>query len=180
VRALRRFSLALACGLSLAACGITAPTRGPGYAELDLPRAGLRRDTSISIGPRVLGFAARHANEGPETRAMLEAIEGIRIRVYRVEKDARLSWLTEQVSRGAARLQAGAWEPVMRAVDEESVVHMLIRRNAQDDLLGLALVSVDPEELVFINVMGNLNPDVLRAISDNSRLADSAPVPAAP
>ena len=34
-----------------------------------------------------------------------------------------------------------------------------------EELLGLALVSLDREELVFINVMGRLSTDVLRELS---------------
>lgn len=176
---LPRTVLLLAALLALGACGITAPNRGPGYADIDLPRAGLTRDTSISIGPRVLGFAARHADEGPEIQAMLEALNGVRVRVYRVDDDAQLSRLHEQVTQNADHLRESAWQPVMRVVETDSVVHMLVLEE-NEDLLGLALVSLDREELVFINVMGRLSPDILRELSATAALTtvDEATAPA--
>ncbi|MEE4108838.1 MAG: DUF4252 domain-containing protein [Halieaceae bacterium] len=169
MKSLHGVVLLLAAFLALGACGITAPNRGPGYADMDLPRSGLTRDTSLSIGPRVLGFAARHANEGPETRAMLEALEGVRVRVYRVDDDAQLSRLHEQVTLNADRLQERAWQPVLRVVETDLVLHMLVLQD-NEELLGLALVSLDREELVFINVMGRLSPDILRELSTAAAL----------
>ena len=65
--------LAVALSLSLTACGITAPRSSDGYADLD--SLGLRdtdRVISLSIGPALLGFAARHIDDDePEVRELL-------------------------------------------------------------------------------------------------------------
>lgn len=123
----------------------------------------------------MLGFAARNANEGPETRAMLEAIDGVRVRVYRIDEDTRLSWLRDHVNRSTERLEGERWKPAMRVVDEDTVLHVLIRKAEDDSILGLALVSVDEEELVFVNVMGRLSPEVLMQIPASFAEVDHGP-----
>jgi hypothetical protein len=150
----------------LGGCGVTASSQNPGYADIEVPRgAGLTRDTSISIGPMLLGLASRHANEGPETRALLEAIDGVRVRVYRVEENSRRSWLENSLEDSADRLRDQDWQPVMRVKEADSRVHMLVRED-RGQLLGLALISLDDEELVVVNIMGRIEPDMLEDLAD--------------
>ncbi|MEE4277936.1 MAG: DUF4252 domain-containing protein [Halieaceae bacterium] len=157
---------AILLSVFVSACGVTASTQNPGFADIEIPRgAGLHRDTNISIGPRLLALAARHANEGPEARALLESIDGVRVRVYRIEPDSRKAWLHDALERSAEKLREQNWTPVIRVREPASTVHMLIREDS-DRLLGLALMSVDDEELIVLNVMGRLAPDMLDGLAD--------------
>ena len=67
--------ITLAAGLT--ACGFTAPSHNPGFVSFDGPgHRGLKHDTTVSLGPRVLRFAANHTDEDPETQALLRSIDG--------------------------------------------------------------------------------------------------------
>ena len=44
---------------------------------------------SISIGPSLLRFAARHMEDDPETRALLRDLSGVRVRIYEVDGEPR-------------------------------------------------------------------------------------------
>lgn len=164
----------------VSACGVTASSRNPGYADIDIPRgAGLTRDTAISLGPIVLGFAARHAGDDPSAMAMLRALDGVRVRVYRVGPKAAQAELQQQLNRSVRRLSDTDWQIVMRVVEDDSIVHMLIREEG-DELLGLTLISADDEELVLVNVMGHFDDAMLNALAntldgDALALNDSAP-----
>ncbi|MEL7045305.1 MAG: DUF4252 domain-containing protein [Pseudomonadota bacterium] len=170
--------LSLSCGLG--ACGVTASSTNPGFADISVPRdAGLKRDTSISIGPALLGFAARHADENPETMALLEALDGVRVRVYSVGEESDSAKLYSSLEKNARNLRSDKWRAVMRVSEEDSRVHVLVRE-AGGQLLGLALMSVDPEELVLVNVMGRIAPEMLDTLTrtideDVMALRESAP-----
>ena len=105
-------ALVLACALLVGACGITAPRGSEGFADLDsLGLADTDRVLALSIGPAVLNFAAKHAEDDPETQALLRGLDGVRIRVYEINGNAsRVSTRMQSMSQ---KLVAGGWEQVM-------------------------------------------------------------------
>lgn len=146
--------------LLITGCGITASSRNAGFASFssgDLP--GLQKDTSISLGPTVLRFAARHSDEDPAAQAILKAIDGIQIKVFTLEQSADRVALAAALNEDAAGLDEN-WQPIVRVNEPDSTVHILLKQS-DDAILGLAILAVDDEELVFVNVMGELSPDML-------------------
>ena len=122
----------------------------------------------------MLGFVARHANEGPQTAAMLEALDGVRVRVYRVGPEAEQVQLHQALNSSVRRLSDGDWQVAMRVVEDDSIVHVLVREE-EGDILGFALVSADDEELVLVNVMGRFDAATLNALAEtlDDNLTDS-------
>ena len=58
-------SVILCLALVLVGCGITAPHRNPGYADLDgLSWRDVDAKVSLSVGPSVLRFAANFVASG--------------------------------------------------------------------------------------------------------------------
>ena len=80
--AIDRAGAALLLALALAGCGLTAPRGSDGFADLDsLGISDTDRVLSISVGPALLRFAARHVEDEPETQALLRSLDGARIRI---------------------------------------------------------------------------------------------------
>ena len=52
----------------------------------------------------------------------------------------------------------------MRVQEDDSTAHILIK-HSDEAILGLAILAVDEEELVFVNVMGELTPAMLEDLS---------------
>lgn len=149
----------------LAGCGVTAPSRNPGYVQFDAPKqSGLKTDTAISLGPRLLKFAARHVDDDPQTKALLQSLEGVRVSVYRVSESVDHDTLRDEVGIATAKAFDERWSPIVRVVEDDSRVHVFVKE--QDGvLLGIAVVAVDHEELVFVNVMGEIAAENLSALS---------------
>ncbi|WOJ92789.1 DUF4252 domain-containing protein [Congregibacter variabilis] len=149
----------------LAGCGVTASSRNPGYVQFDAPKyEGLKNDTSISLGPRLLHFAARHTDDDPQTKALLQSLEGVRVSVYQVPPSVDHEALRDEVGIATAKAFDEHWSPIVRVVEDDSRVHIFVKE--QDGLLlGIAVVSVDHEELVFVNVMGEMAAENLTALS---------------
>ncbi|MEJ2534048.1 MAG: DUF4252 domain-containing protein [Gammaproteobacteria bacterium] len=155
----RRYALApLLAALVLPACGLTAPRGSDGFADLDsLGALDVDNTLTLSIGPTLLRFAARHMDEtDAETRALLEGLDGVRVRIYEIDGDAgRVARRMDRMSQG---LQAEGWAPValMRDPGGEQV-HMLMKSDG-DHIAGLTVISSDGSEAVIVNVMGELHP----------------------
>jgi len=149
--------LALACALLLGGCGLTAPRGNAGFADLDsLGIADTDRVLTLSIGPALLRFAARHVDDDPETQALLRSLDGVRIRIYEIDGDA--SRVAARMSRMSDRLENSGWERVLLVRQEREQAHMLVKLDG-DRISGMTvLVSDGDEEAIVINLMGDIQP----------------------
>jgi len=157
-RPLLRVALALYAGLSLAACGITAPRHSDGFADLEsLGVFDVDRTMSLSIGPGLLRFAARHVDDDPETVQLLRMLDGVRVRTYEIDGDpARVA---ERIRRMSVHLQGQGWKPVLLVRHQREEMQMLLKRR-EGLICGLTLLTSDGEaEAVVINLMGEIKPE---------------------
>ena len=141
----------------LTACGITAPRSNDGYANLDSPGvADTNRTMSLSLGPTTLRFAARFLDDEPETQAMLRSLDGVRVRIYEVNGDNER--IVMRFDRMGNKLSNDGWEPIMLVREEGELVQMY-SKSSDEGMHGLTIVSADDEEVVVVNVMGDINPE---------------------
>ena len=142
--------------LALTACGFTAPRSNDGFADLDSPGMGeTDRTMSLSLGPTVLHFAARFMDDEPETQALLRSLDGVRVRIYEVHGDNER--ITKNFERMGNKLGRGGWEPVMLVHEEGELVQMYAKPSGTG-IQGLAVVSADHDEVVVVNIMGDIDP----------------------
>jgi len=155
----RVFLLILACvSLLMSACGITAPRSNAGYADLEsLGMRDTNRVISLSIGPTLLHFAARHLDDEPELRDLLRSLDGVRIRIYEIDGDA--GRVARRIFRMSEHLQKDGWMPVMLVREQDEEVHMLVRM-VNDHISGMTVLVSDGEsEAVVVNLMGEIRPE---------------------
>lgn len=153
-----RVGALLALALLLAGCGLTAPRSSDGFADLDsLGIADTDRVLSISVGPALLRFAARHVDNDPETQALLRSLDGVRIRIYEIDGDA--ARVANRMGGMSRRLQDDGWESVMTIREESERVHMLLR-TTEGRISGMTVLVSDGEsEAVIVNLMGDIRPE---------------------
>jgi hypothetical protein len=178
-RFVARAAGAMCLCVMLGACGITAPRRAAGFADLE--SLGVRdtdRTMTISIGPALLHFAANHVDDDPETAQLLRSLDGVRIRIYRIDGDA--ARVAGRISRMSLRLQADGWQPVLLLREQQEEVHMLLKER-NGSICGMTVLAADGEaEAVVINLMGDIQParfgDVMLALDiDAPGLREVAP-----
>ncbi|WP_439106179.1 DUF4252 domain-containing protein [Congregibacter sp.] len=146
-------------------CGVTASSNNPGFVSFDTPEhEGLKHGTSISLGPRVLRFAAKHTEGDPQARALMESLDGVQVSVYKLSANIDRAALDADVGIATAKAFDEHWSPIVRVVEDDSRVHVFVREQ-EGRLLGIAVVSVDSEELVFVNMMGEIAADSLESWS---------------
>lgn len=148
--------------LALAGCGITAPRSNDGYADLDsLGMFDVDNTMTLSIGPTLLRFAARHTEDDPETQALLRGLDGVRVRTYEIDGDA--DRVAGRVNAMGEKLMDQGWAPVAVVREEGETVHMLIKpiTDAKGDrIAGLTVLVAERDEAVVVNIMGNLKPEM--------------------
>jgi len=151
---------AIVTSLFLGACGLTAPRSDEGFADLDsLGVFDTDRVLSLSIGPTLLHFAARHTEDDAEAQAILSGLDGVRVRIYEIEGDA--DRVARRLDDMSAKLQGRGWEPVMLVREEGERAHMLLKMD-DDRIRGMVVMVSDShdDEVVLVNLMGDLKPEM--------------------
>lgn len=114
---------------------------------------------NISIGGALLGFVGALAkNEDPQAAAIFSKLKGVRVSVYATGGDSAAA--LDQVSRVKESLSALQWSPVVQVNEEGEQVQIFMKMNGEV-MDGLTLMAVDGKEAVFINVIGQLDPEEL-------------------
>jgi len=163
----RTIVTAMALVFLVSACGFTAPRGNEGFANLDSPgMVDTDRVMSISLGPTVLRFAARFVDDDPEVRALLKSLDGVRVRIYEVHGDHER--VAQKFERMGHKLGDNGWNPVMLIREEGELVQMYAKQSGTG-LQGLTIVSADNDEVVVVNIMGDIQPryysDVMVALN---------------
>jgi hypothetical protein len=121
---------------------------------------------NISIGGALLGFVGAMAkNEDPQAAAIFSKLKGVRVSVYSTE-DAGADAAFGQVAQVKSTLQGLNWSPIVQVNDDGEQVQIFMQMDG-DKMNGLTLMAVDDEEAVFINVIGQLDPNELAQLMDN-------------
>jgi len=156
---MNKMAILLMLCLSLGACGITAPQRDAGFADVDsLDWWEVDRDFSLSIGPTLLSLAASVIDDDPQTEELLRSLEGVRVKIYQVEPGSAEA-VSLDLNNMSRDLVEQDWEPVILVREEGESTHMLVKMEGEL-IRGLTVLTSDGEEAVFVNVMGDLQPEL--------------------
>ena len=138
----------------------------PGYVDFgELGDIYGEPKVQIALGEALLGFvSAMAAKEEPETAELFNKLKGVRVNVYNIDGDAGPA--VEQVKRVATMLSGAAWSPIVRVNEEGQQVQIFLKMTGEN-VEGLTLMAVDGEEAVFINVIGDINPEDLGKVVEN-------------
>ena len=112
-----------------------------------------------TIGP------ARFLDDDPQTQALLRSLDGVRIRIYEVTGDS--DRIARNFKHMGNKLDQDGWVPVILVHEEGEMVQMFAKSSGTG-IQGLTIVSADSEEVVVVNVMGDIEPkyysDVMLAL----------------
>ena len=157
-------------GYLLASSGIESK---PGYAKLTMPSWFLT-DTKIAInlGPKCLKpvrwminrIVHDHELELSEQLllSMLQDLQGVQLRVYEVENNRQV--FDQAIDESVATLKQKDWQTILRV--REDGEHVVIMKSGNDDSIsGVSVLASTPENAVFINLMGHIDPESIAIIA---------------
>jgi hypothetical protein len=138
----------------------------PGYVDFgELNSIFGEPSVQISIGASLLGLVSSlSAEDDPEAAELFKKLKGVRVNVFETETmDAAAVDLVKEIS---GKLSSQGWESVImvNSADEQVRVFMKISENTVD---GITVMAVEQDEAVFVNVIGNINPDELKKVMNN-------------
>jgi len=131
----------------------------------DLSAAYGEPSISINIGGTLLQFVGLMSGESnPETAEMMAQLKGVRVFGYPIDDDPSVA--RQKFSEVKSNLKSKGWEPVVQVNedDEQVLIYMKMSGSAME---GMTVMTVDDEEVMFINIIGKLDPRKLGDMMDN-------------
>lgn len=166
---LRFATLPLLAGLLLTG-PLNADTPSPGYVDLGTFTAPANggQFVEVNLKGNLLAMAARiAAHEEPEVGELLRGIESIRVNVVGVN-DANRTELTERIQSIRSGLTTGGWERLVTVQQDKQDVGVFIKTRGADSISGVVVTVMDGnQQAVFVNVVGDINPDKLAELGEH-------------
>ena len=119
---------------------------------------------SINIGGTLLQFVGLMSeNDNPETSEMMSQLKGVRVFGYPIEEDPTVA--RQKFGEVKKALKSKGWEPVVQVNedDEQVLIYMKMNGNSME---GMTVMTVDDEEVMFINIIGKLDPKQLGKVME--------------
>lgn len=115
----------------------------------------------INIGGFLLKFMAAASGDKPEQQALLNNLKGVRVSVYSTE--GVLKPALEQIAHVKSVLQKLEWQPVVQVKESGEEVQIFMKAD-ENGMQGLTVMTVDEDEAVFINILGEIDPAQLNNV----------------
>lgn len=145
----------------LTGCGITGNFRhDPGYADFgSLQRLDAESDFGISLGPLPLQIAKWVTHDDEEIGPFLRELRAVRVYTFEGIADSRrVATGVEELGR---ELGDDGWLKVAAVRDGEESISVFLRPDRDFEHHGLAVVIHEPDEVVLVNLIGNIRLDFI-------------------
>lgn len=120
---------------------------------------------AINIGGTLLGFVSAISKESnPETSEMMGQLKGVRVFGYPISADPDVA--KNKFTEVKNSLKSKGWEPVVQVNDAEDQVMIYMKMDGAN-MEGLTVMTVDATEVMFINIIGKLDPEKLGQMMKN-------------
>jgi len=138
----------------------------PGYVDFGELNSIFGEPTvQIAVGESLLGLVSSlSASEDPDAAELFKRLNGVRVNVFETSQMAEGA--VDHLKEVSARLNERGWESVVtvNSADEQVRIFMKI---SEDMVQGITVMAVEDNEAVFVNVIGNLNPEELGKVMNN-------------
>jgi hypothetical protein len=139
-------------------------TSRPGYVDFGELAADYGEPrVTVDISEPLLKLVSAMKHDDPVAEAALKDLESVRVRIYDTAGDVAAA--AERMQEVSAMLGDLDWEQIVRVRESDKKVDVYVK-HGDDQIHGLTVVKVDGEEAVFVNVMGELSPEVLARVAD--------------
>ncbi|MEM1402635.1 MAG: DUF4252 domain-containing protein [Pseudomonadota bacterium] len=163
---MRNFSLAIALIMmaTVAVAGDESHDGKPGYVDFgELSDAYGEPRVMVNLDGTLLKLVSAMEHSDPMSEEALKNLESVRVHVYNTGGD--LDAAEAQMSEVKESLKGMNWEQIVRARDYEEKVDVYVK-SGDDSIQGILVMAVDGEEAVFVNVLGDINPEEIASIVD--------------
>ena len=150
---------------ALSACGFTGNLRGnPGFASFSTPSTlpEADRQLGISLGPIPLRLATMISrpilnHDEAWIPDALSDVRAVRVYIYDVEGPSRR--VAAHMEAARSELIVDGWDQLVVVRDDGGLVSALVMHDEPDVVSGIVVMYEERDELVLVNVIGDIEPE---------------------
>jgi hypothetical protein len=167
---LRSTLTAAAVSSLLAFSAFAADAAEPGYVDVgQLLPSTKGQFVEVNLSPALLKFAARIAkHHEPDAAEIVGDIKRIRVNVVGLDDSNRAETI-QKIEAVRSQLESQGWSRMVTVREGErgDDVAIFAKMKGDDSIEGLVVTVIDRKgEAVFVNIVGNINPDKLAALAE--------------
>jgi hypothetical protein len=141
----------------------------PGQVDFGaMPSAAGRQFVEVNLQPNLISLAAKIVSkQEPDVAELLRNIKHVRVNVVGLD-DTNRGTVDQKMQSVRADLESRGWSPVVTVRDEGGEnVNVHIKTGENDVIQGLVVTVIgDNNEAVFVNIVGEINPDQIAEIAN--------------
>jgi hypothetical protein len=165
-----RHSLAAASLSCVLAAASFAAADEPGFVDIGQLIPSAKGDfVEVNLSPALLKFAARIAkHHEPDAAEIVGDIKRVRVNVVGLDDSNRAETIAK-IEEVRSKLEQQGWTKMVTVREREDGDNVAIFAKMRDDesIDGLVVTVIDRKgEAVFVNIVGNINPDKIAALAD--------------
>jgi hypothetical protein len=93
----------------------------------------------------------------------MRSLDAVRVNVY--STDGQLAAAQEQIASVKTILEKDGWQPVVQVKESDEEVQIFMKAD-DAGMQGLSVMTVNTEEAVFVNIIGDIDPSQLSMVMD--------------
>ena len=122
----------------------------------------------LSVGRGLLWLASLVGHGDREFSDLVSHVKSVHIVTYRLNGNPAPA--LDAVLDVTRKLKAQDWEPIVTVSGEDEQTRILVKLS-EDTIHGMVIMSVQPgDEAVFINISGEITPDMMGKISSDMNM----------
>jgi len=134
----------------------------PGYIDFDNLSffKDKEKKVEVSIKPPLLKFVSKvTSKEDPELSELLQNLQLIKVDVFDIDQ-TELDEVKSIIQSTSKELESKNWENIVRVKEKNEQVE-IFTNFTNDQLSGFVIMVVNNKEAVFVNIIGNIDPEQL-------------------
>jgi hypothetical protein len=144
-------------------------TKHPGYVDFDALEIFADEDAKIEVYLKqpmlkLLSEFAKH--EDPDLFEMFAKLKLVRVQVFEVTEELAIKF-EERSSKTIKALDKKGWEKIVRVREDDERVYVYLKPSDDYEFIeGIVVLAIeDFEEAIFVNIVGEINPDDIGRLS---------------
>jgi hypothetical protein len=132
----------------------------PGYIAFDSAKMinGGKAEVEVNLEGPVLRMLCSFAGEqDQELNKILPQLRLVSLKVFKPTRE-KSAEITDRIMEFVNSLKASGWSSVIHVPKENEKVDIMVKVG-EDKINGMALFVIKPQEIVIINIVGDINPE---------------------
>jgi hypothetical protein len=121
----------------------------------------------VNLNKTMLGFVSKLNVSDPETNELIKNLEGVRVHVYDIGSNEKPA--LDLLAKVSKDIQAKNWLPIVSVNEDDEKVRIFtkITDDVMDGLVVMVVENDSEGEAVFINIVGEIDPEQISRVTDS-------------